>query len=144
MNLKQVISILVLVVFSHSAFGQIDTTKTFVEVILPQYKGGEQALLKLITDSMVYPKLALEDRVGGIVITQFTIDTLGNVINIEIFRGIRDDIDTEAKRLVGLLNGWTPGKQKDGKKVQVRYNLPIFFYPDEKFKRKYKRKHNIP
>jgi hypothetical protein len=67
---------------------------------------------------------------------------MGNIMDIKIVKGIRDDIDKEAIRLIGLLNGWTPGTQ-NGKKVKVVFNLPLYFYPDNKFKRKYKKEHKM-
>jgi protein TonB len=131
-------------------FGQIDTNnvnnKSFSKdhwvEIMPKFTGGEQAIYKIISDSMVYPKHASLDRIGGKVITQFTIDTLGNIVDIKIVKGIRDDIDSEALRLIGLLNNWTPGTQ-NGKKVNVVFNLPLYFYPDDKFKKKYKKENNM-
>ena len=112
-------------------------TISIVEVA-PSFPGGLQNMYKIIGDNMRYPESALKDKVGGKVLTQFEVDTLGNVINVEVIQGIRADIDGEAKRLVSLLNGWTPGTQ-DGKKVRVRYVLPLTFYPNNKWKRQYKR-----
>jgi TonB family protein len=114
-----------------------DTTRTVIEVA-PTFPGGTQNIYKLIEDNLHYPESALKDKVGGKVFTQFVVDTLGNVINIEVIKGVREDIDNEAMRLIGLLNGWTPGTQ-DGRKVKVRYVLPLTFFPNNKWKRKYKR-----
>ena len=150
MNTRQFISTILLLTFGGLVFGQTDTTKLgdqsfskdhLVE-IMPKFPGGEEAIYKIIADSIIYPKLAFKDRVGGKVITQFTVDTMGNIVDIKIVKGIRDDIDKEAIRLIGLLNGWTPGTQ-NGKKVKVVFNLPLYFYPDNKFKRKYKKEHKM-
>ena len=110
------------------------------DTIAPEFKGGMNSIYKLIADNLVYPESALEERIGGKVETQFTIDTLGNVTKIKIISGIRDDIDKEAIRLIGLLNGWTPGTINN-KKMKATFKLPLYFYPDNKFKRKYKKEH---
>lgn len=150
MNTRLLVSTVLFLTFGQLVFGQTDTTKInsqsfskhhWVET-MPKFSGGEQAIYKIIADSMVYPKLASKDRIGGKVITQFTVDTLGNVTDIKVIKGVREDIDNEAIRLIGLLKNWTPGTQ-NGKKVKVVFNLPMYFYPDDKFKRKYKKKHNM-
>ncbi len=60
------------------------------------------------------------------VIITFVVDTIGNVRDVGIVQGLREDIDAEALRVVGTLNGWTPATQ-GGKKVTVQYNMPITF-----------------
>ncbi|MCE3278903.1 MAG: TonB family protein [Bacteroidetes bacterium] len=110
--------------------------------IMPKFPGGEQAIYKIVSDSMVYPKLAAKERIGGRIIIQFTVDTMGNIADVKIMRGIREDLDKEAIRLIYLLNGWTPGTE-NGKKVRVSFNLPLYFYPDEKFRKKYKKENSI-
>jgi len=150
MQTRQVISTIVFLIFGPFVFGQTDTTKVnstsylndhLIEVV-PRFNGGEPAILKIFSDSMVYPKLAFKERIGGKVIAKFTVDTLGNVEDISIVLGVREDINNEAIRLVGLLKEWTPGTQ-NGKKVKVIFKLPMYFYPDDKFKRKYQREHHM-
>ena len=141
------ITLLILCLFSLNAFGQSDsieeqtfddTTKIFTAVeTMPEFlHDGEKGLMKIISESVKYPPLALKDKVGGIVKVQFTVDTTGNVTNIKILQSIREDIDNEAMRVVGLFNGWRPGTQNE-KKVRVVYTMRINFWPNDKFKRKY-------
>jgi len=56
----------------------------------------------------------------------------------KIKKGIRSDLDNEALRLVGLLNGWTP-PSKNGKKAEVYFRLSFLFFPDRAFEKKYKK-----
>ncbi|MBK6949548.1 MAG: energy transducer TonB [Haliscomenobacter sp.] len=90
----------------------------------------------IIEENMQYPKSARKDRVGGRVVVQFVIDTTGDVADIRTVESVREDIDQEAMRLISLLKGWTPGTM-DGKKVRVQYQLPLNFYPDNKWKKAY-------
>ena len=102
-------------------------------------KGGDNGLYKIIEENLTYPQAALYDRVGGKVVVEFTVDTSGNLIDINILQGLREDIDQEALRLVGLLTPWKPGMQNN-KKVKVRYMIPLYFWPDDQFKKKYLKK----
>lgn len=105
---------------------------------LPKFPGGIEEMYKIIETNLEYPKSALKDKIGGKIITQFTIDTTGNITDIRIEEGVRDDIDHEIIRVLRLLNGWTPGVQK-GKKVNVEYLFPITLYPNKKRKKKHKK-----
>lgn len=118
---------------------QQDTTqKSAIFEKLPEFPGGFQKIRQIISDSLIYPKTALEDGVGGKVVTRFAVDTLGNISDIKVTQGIREDIDKEAVRLIGLLNGWTPAIQGD-KKVKVYFTLPLTFRPPEQIAKKYKK-----
>lgn len=58
-------------------------------------------------------------------------DETGNVTDIKIDKSVRKDIDDEAMRVVGLLNGWKPGMQNE-EKVKVVYKIPVRFRLKEK------------
>ncbi len=64
--------------------------------------------------------------ISGRVYVNFIIDTLGQVSNVKIARGIREEFDKEAERVVKLLNNWKPGTIR-GKKIAVKYTVPINF-----------------
>lgn len=145
MNLKNLLLFFILASLSQVLLGQANTPNagqdsatilTFADK-LPVFPGGQKAMYKIIKDNLVYPKAALDEKIGGKVITKFTIDTFGNVTNIKVVQGVRQDIDDEAIRLIGLLTNWTPATQI-GKKVKVIYTLPINFYPDNRMKRNQK------
>jgi TonB family protein len=145
MKLKNLLLFFILASLSQVLLGQTNTPNagqasdailTFEEK-LPVFPGGQKAMFKTLEDNLVYPKTALEENVGGKVITKFTIDTFGNVTNIKVVQGVRQDIDNEAVRLIGLLTNWTPATQ-NGKKVNVIFTLPLNFYPENNLNRKHK------
>jgi len=103
---------------------------------MPLFPGGTKKMARIIEENMRYPKTARKDRVGGRVVVQFMVDTTGAVVDIQTVERVREDIDQEAMRLISLLKGWTPGTI-DGKKVRVQYQLPLNFYPDNKWKKAY-------
>lgn len=93
---------------------------------MPQFPGGDQALLTFLYDKLRYPALALGNRIEGIVVVQFIIDEKGKITNPKILRGIGGGCEEEALRVIGLMPDWKPGRQR-GLPVRVRYNLPIRF-----------------
>jgi protein TonB len=73
------------------------------------------------------------------VITEFIIDTLGEVTNVKIIKGVNAEIDQEAERIIKRMGRWTAGSQ-GGQKVRVLFRLPILFKIDRYTKRKFKLK----
>lgn len=94
---------------------------------MPEFEGGDIALVKYLGSNISYPEAAKAAGTEGMVIVGFTIDTAGNLANYEILRGVSDEIDAEAMRIIKTTAGkWTPGSQ-NGRVVPVKYTLPIVF-----------------
>ncbi|ROT18060.1 TonB family protein [Muribaculaceae bacterium Isolate-110 (HZI)] len=95
---------------------------------MPEFPGGQAALLKFIGDNLKYPK----EMVGcfqGSVGVRFYVDTLGHVCDPQIVRGLDSALDREVLRVVRLFPDFIPG-QHEGRKVNVYMNLPISFDPN--------------
>jgi TonB family protein len=92
--------------------------------IRAQYIGGPLKLMNDIKKNLKYPNS--QGSISGRVYVSFIIDTLGQVSNVKIARGISDEFDKEAIRVVKLLNNWIPGTQR-GKKIVTKYTVPIRF-----------------
>ena len=93
---------------------------------MPVFPGGQEALIKFISDNLHYPLSASQLGTHGRVTVRFVVKTTGEVTDVVVARGISDDCDNEAVRVVKLLPKWIPGKQ-DGRKVSVYFTLPINF-----------------
>ena len=93
---------------------------------MPQFPGGESALLGNISQHLTYPKIAQENGIEGIVIVRFMINKDGSISNIQIIRSLDPSCDKEAIRIVKSLPKFIPGKQ-NGVTVAVWYTLPISF-----------------
>ena len=93
---------------------------------MPQFPGGDVALQKWLYDNLVYPTIAAENGIQGRVSCQFTVNTDGTVVDIEIVRGRDPSLDKEAMRVLKKLPNFIPGEQR-GKKVRVKFNLPVTF-----------------
>lgn len=101
--------------------------KTYITVQeMPSFPGGAEALMKFITDNVVYPSDALENGIEGTVILQFVVTATGDVSRITVVRKADPLLDAEAVRVVSILPRWRPGKQ-DGNPVAVYFALPVIF-----------------
>ncbi|MBL7753319.1 MAG: energy transducer TonB [Chitinophagaceae bacterium] len=97
---------------------------------MPEYPGGEEALIAFLRDNMKYPSQARNSNIEGRVVVGFIVNRDGNIENIQIKRSLGYGCDEEARRVVGMMPKWSPG-DNNGKKVSVVYELPIFFELEE-------------
>ncbi len=100
----------------------------------PKFPGGEGELFAFLRNNINYPHHERDNGIQGKVFVTFIIDKDGSVKNIELYKGVQGGagLNQEAIRVVKLFPKWQPGKQ-NGKPVNVRYILPIFFklqYPN--------------
>lgn len=101
-------------------------SNTIYQVVekMPQYPGGESALMAFIGANLRYPVIAQENGIQGTVYIRFVVTKLGNVDNVEVIRSLDPACDKEAVRVIRLLPQWIPGTQQ-GANVSVYYTLPI-------------------
>ncbi len=141
MNIIKVISLLAHLIFSISYIQAqtkgrraVDATKeaapqtepdngiyTSVEK-MPAYPGGEEAMLKFISDNFVFPVEESGRTVEGPVTIEFIITPEGKVASAQVAKSLSAGIDAELLRIVNSMPLWQPGQHK-GKKVSVRYTL---------------------
>jgi TonB family protein len=93
---------------------------------MPQFPGGDSALMKFISNNIKYPSQAKVNNIQGRVILRFSVNYDGTVSNAEVLRGVDPSLDAEAIRVVNMFPKWQPGKQ-GGKPVNVWYSIPITF-----------------
>ena len=93
---------------------------------MPQFPGGEIALMKFLQSHINYPPMASENGVQGRVVVQFVVDKTGRVGEVKIVRSVDKDLDKEAARVCASLPKFTPGRQ-NGQPVSVWYTLPVTF-----------------
>ena len=91
-KLKLILWISILFYFSMNGQTQnIESERVKVIETLPKYPGGEKALIKYIQDNFRYPQVDRENRLTGLVIVKFEIDTSGQVINPKIKEPINEN-----------------------------------------------------
>lgn len=93
---------------------------------LPEFPGGDKALLKFIVENTTYPDAAKQNNTQGRVLVKFCVSSKGKVNQLSILQGVSEDLDNEAMRVVASLPQFKPGRQ-GGKAVAVWYMVPITF-----------------
>lgn len=93
---------------------------------MPQFPGGEAALMKYIQTHIKYPPTAAKNHVQGRVIVQLVVRKDGGVSVVHVVRSVDKDLDWEAVRVCNTLPKFTPGRQ-NGKVVDVWYTVPVTF-----------------
>ena len=102
-----------------------DLVFTVVEV-MPEFPGGQGALLQFLAKSIKYPVIAQQNDIQGRVTCSFVVGKDGVIRNIEVIRGVDPSLDLEATRVISMMPKWKPGMQK-GKEVSVKYTVPVTF-----------------
>jgi protein TonB len=93
---------------------------------MPSFPGGTVALLRYISEHVIYPEDALANQIQGTVFLRFVIGKTGEVTRVEVTRGADPLLDDEAVRVISGLPRWKPGKQ-DGNPVPVWFAVPVTF-----------------
>lgn len=106
----------------------VDQEDPVFEIVdqMPQYPGGQAALMKYINENIKYPVNAFEKKIQGRVILQYVVNTDGSLSNIKLVRSVDPDLDAEAIRVISGMPKWIPGKHK-GETVRVKYTIPVQF-----------------
>ncbi|MDR0394474.1 MAG: energy transducer TonB [Tannerella sp.] len=106
---------------------EVDDNFVFVTVEkMPEFPGGDAALLKWISDNIVYPPIAAENGIQGRVSCQFTVNADGSVEDVQVVRAVDPNLDKEAIRVLRKVPRFKPGEQR-GKPVRVKYSVPVRF-----------------
>ena len=106
---------------------EVDESFVFVSVEkMPEFPGGDAALLKWISENVNYPTIAAENGVQGRVNCTFVVNADGSVTDVSVVRGIDPNLDKEATRVLSKLPKFRPGEQR-GKPVRVKYSVPVRF-----------------
>lgn len=96
---------------------------------MPTYPGGKEAMYKYLSTNIKYPEEARKNGISGIVYITYVVEKSGKITNIRVLRGVNEELDKEAVRVVSEMPDWKPGKEK-GKPVRVQFNLPISYRLD--------------
>lgn len=92
----------------------------------PEFPGGTTALFDFINKNVKYPKSARDKGIEGRVFVQFVVEKDGSLSSFTVLRGVSDELDAEAIRVLKAMPKWKPG-MNDGKPVRVQFTMPFNF-----------------
>ena len=100
----------------------------------PGFNGGDaNEFSKWVAANLKYPEKCRQSKIQGRVTLQFVITETGEVTDVKVLRGVNEELDKEALRVVSASPRWTPGKDKNGNIVPVSFTFPVIFHiPDSK------------
>lgn len=93
---------------------------------MPQFKGGNAALMEYLNRNIKYPKEAEDNGIQGRVVCTFIIEPDGSITDVMVTKSIDPYLDKEAVRVIKSMPKWNPGMQF-GDPVRVKYTLPVTF-----------------
>lgn len=95
--------------------------------VLPVFLGGATYMTWLIDTWMLYPPIAKENGIQGIVVISCVVDGSGNTTELVLEKGVSKEINAEALRLVNMFGKiWIPG-HVNGRPVKVKFSVPLKF-----------------
>lgn len=99
---------------------------------LPQFPGGQQALIDYLQKNLVYPEDAKEQGIEGKVYVSFVVFEDGSIQQVTILRGIKgnNSCEKEVLRLIKRMPNWIPGKDNVGNELKARVKIPVVFNLD--------------
>ncbi|MBQ9556458.1 MAG: TonB family protein [Muribaculaceae bacterium] len=106
-----------------------DTTKVYqvvgqISESVPQFPGGDAALIRYFHDNFKYPPELAETCFQGRVVVSFLVDKTGQVAEVKVLRSVDELLDREVVRVCESLPRFTPARN-GGEAVDFWYTLPI-------------------
>lgn len=127
-SLKVALMMLVLLFSFMTSTAQTKKNDMVFDVVevMPQFPGGQIAMLKYIMENMKYPEQAMKEGIQGRVTVRFIVEKDGSISDVKPVLSVHPLLNKEAVRVVKSMPKWSPGKH-NGKPVRVRFNLPVMF-----------------
>ena len=127
-SLKVALMMLVLLFSFMTSTAQTKKNDMVFDVVevMPQFPGGQIAMLQYLMKNIKYPEQAVKEGIQGRVTVRFIVEKDGSISDVKPVLSVHPLLNKEAVRVVESMPKWTPGKQ-NGKPVRVRYNLPVMF-----------------
>jgi protein TonB len=95
---------------------------------IPAFPGGKEAYLRFVQENIVYPEQALLAKVEGDVLISYTVNNIGEIVDVEVTKGIGYGCDEEAVRVIRLMK-YEPARNRGVKmkaqmKTRIHFKLP--------------------
>ncbi len=95
---------------------------------MPSFPGGDAALMRFISEHVVYPEEAYKNGIEGKVVVQFLIEETGKVGEVKVARSVSEELDREAVRVIKLLPDFIPAYNRiKHEPMKIWYTMPVIF-----------------
>lgn len=127
-SLKVALMMLVLLFSFMTSTAQTKKNDMVFDVVevMPQFPGGQIAMLQYLMKNIKYPEQAMKEGIQGRVTVRFIVEKDGSISDVKPVLSVHPLLNKEAVRVVKSMPKWSPGKQ-NGKPVRVRFNVPVMF-----------------
>lgn len=102
------------------------------QTTMPTFPGGDVALMKYLSENIVYPEQAAKDSIEGKVIVQFVVKKDCSIGDTRVARSVHPLLDAEALRVVKTLPNFATPAHTNGTPVDVWYIVPVTFKLERK------------
>lgn len=111
------------------AYYDCDQRPTFLNSADPA-----QFLQKWVYQYLRYPESAVREGIQGRVTVEFIIDKDGKVTDVKVVKGVSDELDAEAVKVISASPKWKPGRV-NGNKVRTSIAVPVEFKLEKRNKK---------
>lgn len=108
------------------SYYECDQRPTFLGTSEPS-----QFLEKWVYQYLRYPEKAVREGVQGRVVVEFVIEKDGKVSDVRVIKGVSEELDAEAIKVISASPKWKPGRVR-GEKVRTSLSLPVEFRLEKK------------
>ena len=88
-------------------------------------------LEKWVYQYLKYPASAVRDGIQGKVMVEFIIEKDGSVTNVRVVKGVAEELNDEAVRVIAASPKWKPGRVNNNK-VRTSLTVPVEFILEKK------------
>ena len=93
---------------------------------MPSFAGDYGKLIHYFQDNIEYPPVCKNNGIEGRVTVTFVVEKDGSITNARVIKGVHNEIDKEALRVVSNMPKWNPGRN-NGEPVRVLQPITISF-----------------
>jgi TonB family protein len=112
--------------FSYDKFDGTERVYSIVDKNA-EHRGGQRNMFMFMAQNIRYPAKSREANIQGTIYIGFVVEKNGVLTNFKLKRGISEDCDAEAMRVLKLMSGnWEAGVL-NGQKVRQAFTIPVKF-----------------
>jgi TonB family protein len=114
---------------SNTVISEITNALQLENKLEPSFPGGQDELLRWLSNNAIYPQKAIEKGISGTVYIDFVVLKTGKITNVTVQKSVHPILDAATITTIKKMPNWNPALIK-GKYVDVKYTLPIRYFAE--------------